>query len=173
MYNGIGVDGSTVTEFVPDYPNVQVDIGDPNGQTSADRLYSWFVYTTTTESGIRNWFGGIVAEDAANFRVITAILNLKLDNISATGVEFTGGHRLYRDDNATPLVSSTSGGGSITLFAGKVYTSVVSTASPVITGDISQVPAAVQSGMTAQGYTSARAVKLDTALTTSKFLALK
>jgi hypothetical protein len=173
VYNGIGVDGSTVTEFVPDYPNVQVDIGDPNGQTSADRLYSWFVYTTTTESGIRNWFGGIVAEDAANFRVITATLNLKLDNISATGVEFTGGHRLYRDDNATPLVSSTSGGGSITLFAGKVYTSVVSTASPVITGDISQVPAAVQSGMTAQGYTSARAVTLDTALTTSKFLALK
>ena len=173
VYNGIGVDGSTVTEFVPDYPNVQVDISDPNGQTSADRLYSWFVYTTTTESGIRNWFGGIVAEDAANFRVITPILNLKLDNVSATGVEFTGGHRLYRDDNATPLVSSTSGGGSITLFAGKVYTSVVSTASPVITGDISQVPAAVQSGMTAQGYTSARAVKLDTALTASKFLALK
>jgi hypothetical protein len=173
VYAGIGVDGSTVTEFVPDYPNVQVDISDPNGQTSADRLYSWFVYTTTTESGIRNWFGGIVAEDAANFRVITAILNLKLDNISATGVEFTGGHRLYRDDNATPLVSSTSGGGSITLFAGKVYTSVVSTASPVITGDITDIPAAVQSGMTAQGYTSARAAKLDTALTASKFLALK
>ena len=173
VYNGIGVDGSTVTEFVPDYPNVQVDISDPNGQTSADRLYSWFVYTTTTESGIRNWFGGIVAEDAANFRVITAILNLKIDNISAAGVEFTGGHRLYRDDNATPLVSSTSGGGSITLFAGKVYTSIVSTSSPVITGDISQVPAAVQSGMTAQGYTSARAVTLDTALTTPKFLALK
>lgn len=165
VYNGIGVDGSTVTEFVPDYPNVQVDISDPNGQTSADRLYSWFVYTTTTANGISNWFGGIVAEDAANFRVVTSILNLKLDNVSATGVEFTGGHRLYRDDNATPLVSSTTGGGSITLFAGKVYTSVVSTASPVITGDISQVPAAVQSGMTAQGYTSARAVKLDSIAT--------
>ena len=93
--------------------------------------------------------------------MVTSILNLKLDNLSATGVEFTGGHRLYRDDNATPLVSSTTGGGSITLFAGKVYTSVVSTASPVITGDISQVPAAVQSGLTAQGYTTARAPKLD------------
>lgn len=31
----------------------------------------------------------------------------------------------------------------------------------VITGDISQVPAAVQSGLTAQGYTSARAPNLD------------
>ncbi len=161
VYNAIAVDGSTVTEFTADYPNVQVDISDPNGQTSVDRLYAWFVYITTTESGIRNWLGGIVAEDAANFRVVTATLNLKIDNVSATGVEFTGGHRLYRDDNATPLVSSTTGGGSISLFAGKVYTSVVSTASPVITGDISQVPAAVQSGMTAQGYSSGRAGNLD------------
>ena len=163
VYNSIAVDGSTVTEFAPDYPNVQVDISDPNGQTSVDRLYAWFAYITTTESGIRNWFGGIVAEDAANFRVVTATLNLKIDNVSATGVEFTGGHRLYRDDNATPLVASTTGGGSISLFAGKVYTSVVSTASPVITGDISQVPAAVQTGLTAQGYTTARAAKLDNA----------
>jgi hypothetical protein len=140
-----------------------VDISDPNGQTSVDRLYAWFVATTTTADGIRNWIGGIIAEDAANFRVVTSILNLKLDNLSATGVEFTGGLRLYRDDNVSPLVSSTTGGGSITLFAGKVYTSVVSTASPVITGDISQVPAAVQTGMTAQGYTTTRAAKLDNA----------
>lgn len=161
VYNGIGVDGSTVTEFTPDYPNIQVDISDPNGQTSIDRLYSWFVSVTTSADGIRNWFNGIVAEDAANFRVVTSILNLKLDNLSATGVEFTGGQRLYRDDNASPLVASTTGGGSISLYAGKVYTSVVSTASPVITGDISQVPAAVQSGMTAQGYTSARAGNMD------------
>lgn len=161
VYDNIAINGSTVTEFAPDYPNIQVDISDPNGQTSVDRLYAWFVYNTTTADGIRNWFGGIVAEDAANFRVVTSILNLKLDNVSSTGLEFTGGHRLYRDDNATPLVSSTTGGGSITLFAGKVYTSIVSTASPVITGDISQVPAAVQSGMTAQGYTTARAPKLD------------
>lgn len=161
VYNGIGIDGSTVTEFAPDYPNIQVDISDPNGQTSIDRMYSWFVSVTTSADGIRNWFGGIVAEDAANFRVVTSILNLKLDNLSATGVEFTGGLRLYRDDNASPLVASTTGGGSISLYAGKVYTSVVSTESPVITGDISQVPAAVQSGMTAQGYTSARAGNID------------
>jgi hypothetical protein len=163
VYNTTGLDGSTVTEFAPDYPSVQVDISDPNGQTSVDRLYAWFVATTTTADGIRNWIGGIVAEDAGNFRVVTSILNLKLDNLSATGVEFTGGLRLYRDDNVSPLVSSTTGGGSITLFAGKVYTSVVSTASPVITGDISQVPAAVQTGMTAQGYTTTRAAKLDNA----------
>lgn len=121
VYNSIAVDGSTVTEFVPDYPNIQVDISDPDGQTSVDRLYAWFVSTTTTANGIRNWLGGIVAEDSANFRIVTSILNLKLDNIASTGVEFTGGKRLYRDDDLTPLVASTTGGGSITLFAGKVF----------------------------------------------------
>jgi len=121
VYNAIGVDGSTVTEFAPDFPNVQVDISDPNGQTTIDRLYAWFVSVTMTVDGIRYWVGGLVAEDVANFKVITSILNLKLDNVSASGVEFTGGKRLYRDDGATPLVASTTGGGSITLYADKVF----------------------------------------------------
>jgi hypothetical protein len=63
-----------------------------------------------------------VPEDAANFRIVTSALNLKIDNLSATGVTFADGRRLYRDDDASPLVSSTTGGGSITFFAGKVYT---------------------------------------------------
>lgn len=161
VYNGLGIDGSSVTEFVEDFPNIQVDINDPDGTTTVERLYAWFVDAQTTADGVRNWFGGIVPEDAANFRVIADILDLQIDNLSATGVAFSDGRRLYRDDGASPLVSSTTGGGSITLYAGKVYTSVISTASPVITGDIADVPAAVQSGMTAQGYTTARAPKLD------------
>ena len=139
VYNTLAVDGSAVTEFSADYPNVQVDISDPDGSTRVDRLYAWFVHTQSSEDGIRNWFAGIVPEDEANFRIVTATLNLKIDNVAATGVTFVDGRRLYRDDGASPLVGSTSGGGSITFFAGKVYTSVVSTASPVITGDIADV----------------------------------
>lgn len=167
VYNTIGVDGSTITEFAADYPNVQVDTSDPDGETRVDRLYSWFVYTQSTEDGIANWFGGIEADDIANFKIVTSILDLKIDNTSATGVTFVDGKRLYRDDDASPLVASTSGGGSITLFAGKVFTSVVSTASPVITGDIDDVPARVQSGLTSQGYTTARATRIDSLSTTS------
>jgi hypothetical protein len=123
VYATLGIDGSTVTEFTPDFPNVQVDISDPDGSTRVDRLYAWFVHTQSSNAdGIRLWFGGIVPEDAANFRIVTSILNLKIDNVSATGVNFTDGRRLYRDDDASPLVSSTTGGGSITFFAGKVYT---------------------------------------------------
>jgi hypothetical protein len=50
------------------------------------------------------------------------VLNLKLDNVASTGVTFTGGVRLYRSDGAAPVVASTSGGGSITLYADKVFT---------------------------------------------------
>ena len=164
VYASFGIDGSTVTEYVADFPNVQIDINDPDGSTRVDRLYAWFVYTQASdEDGIRQWFGGIVPEDEANFRIVTSVLDLKIDNASSTGVTFVDGRRLYRDDGASPLVASTTGGGSIAMFAGKVYTSVVSTASPVITGDISQVPAAVQTGLTAQGYTTARAAKIDNA----------
>lgn len=122
VYNSFGIDGSAVTEFVADFPNIQVDINDPDGSTCLDRLYAWFVHIQSSEEGIRNWFNGIVPEDEANFRVVTATLDLKIDNIAATGVIFTGNLRLYRDDGTAPVVASTSGGGSITLYAGKVYT---------------------------------------------------
>jgi len=161
VYNTNGIDGTTVTEFAFDYPNVQVDINDPDGTTTITRLYAWWSNEQTTVDGIRTLIGGLIAEDTANYKVINSIVDLKLDNAASTGVIFTGDLRLYRADGLAPVVSSTTGGGSITLYAGKVYTTVVSTSSPVITGDISQVPAAVQSGMTAQGYTSARAVNLD------------
>lgn len=161
VYNSNGVDGTTVTEFAFDYPNVQVDINDPDGTTNITRLYAWWANEQTTIDGIRTLIGGLIAEDTANYKVINSVVDLKLDNAASTGVIFTGDLRLYRADGLAPVVSSTTGGGSITLYAGKVYTSIVSTSSPVITGDISQVPAAVQSGMTAQGYTSARAGNLD------------
>jgi hypothetical protein len=174
VYAALGIDGSTVTEFIEDFPNIQIDVNDPDGMTRVDRLYAWFVNAQSSSAdGLRLWFGGIVPEDDANFRIATSILDLKIDNHAATGVAFVDGRRLYRDDGASPLVNSTTGGGSITMFAGKVYTSVVSTASPVITGDISQIPAAVQTGMTAQGYTADRAATLDKVLTVPKFIALK
>lgn len=139
IYNANGIDGTAISEFVFDYPNVQVDINDADGATTIARLYAWWANERTTEQGIRTLIGGLIAEDTANYKIITSRINLKLDNTASTGVIFTGDLRLYRDDGAAPVVSSTSGGGSITLYAGKVYTSVVSTASPVITGDIDDV----------------------------------
>jgi len=126
VYNSNGIDGTTITEFVFDYPNVEIDIDDPDGQTTLTRLYAWFANELTTEEGIRILTGGLIADDEANYKIITSVLDLKLDNLSANGVQFTGDLRLYRDDGNAPVVNSTTGGGSITLYAGKVYVSNLS-----------------------------------------------
>jgi hypothetical protein len=127
VYATLGIDGSTVTEFVFDYPNVQIDINDPDGATSIARLYSWWCKERATEDGIRTIMGGLIAEDIANYKVISSIIDLKLDNTASTGVIFTGDLRLYRDDGLAPVVNSTTGGGSITLYSGKVYVAEVGT----------------------------------------------
>jgi hypothetical protein len=154
VYNANGIDGTTVTEFSLDYPNVQVDINDPDGATTITRLYAWWASERTTEDGIRTLIGGLIAEDAANYKVITSVVDLKLDNVAATGVIFTGDVRLYRDDGLPPVVASTTGGGSITLYAGKVYTSIVSTDSLVITGDIADVAPSVWNAVLASYQTA-------------------
>lgn len=155
VYQTNGINGSTVTEFVFDYPNVQVDINDPDGTTTISRLYAWYCYERTSVDGIRLLGDGLLAEDTANYKVITSVIDLRLDNTSANGVVFTGDQRLYRDDGAVPVVSSTTGGGSITLYAGKVYV--------VATGGSALTPSE-----------SAKLMSLPTnALTTPNFLALK
>lgn len=121
IYNAIGLDGSTITEFSADYPNIQIDLNDPDYETTVHRLYAWWVYNLYSANGIYYWFGGLIAEDIANFKVITNILDLQLDNIASTAVNFTGGIRLYRDDGSSPVVTATTGGGSIILYADKVY----------------------------------------------------
>lgn len=115
IYEGNAIDGSTVTEFSADYPNVQVDINDPDNSTTVQRLYAWFVYNTSTEDGIRDFYGGMVADDEINYKIVTSILDLKLDNVAATPVVIIGA-RLYRDDSTTVIAS-----GSIQLDPDKAY----------------------------------------------------
>lgn len=117
VYNDNAIDGSGVAEFSPDYPNLQIDVSDGDGITSVKRLYAWWVDNLATEDGMRTFWGGLVAEDVANYRVVTATLNLKLDNTNPAPVLVVDG-RLYRDDGAT-VIASTSG--SIQMDPGKVY----------------------------------------------------
>lgn len=116
VYAANAVDGSTVTELTADFPNVQIDINDPDGLLSIKRVYAWYQYITSTEDGIRNFFGGLIAEDQINYKIVTSIVNLKFDNVSAIPVKIIDG-RIYRDDNTTVIAS-----GSIELDPGKAYT---------------------------------------------------
>jgi len=112
VYNSYGVDGSTITEFVWDNPNLEVDIDDPDNVSVAQRLGCWKTYYGTTEDGIRNLFGGITWETLNSIRINTTIVNLKLENVDTVNpLSITDG-RIYRDDGANVIAS---GSGSIHL----------------------------------------------------------
>lgn len=117
VYAANAVNGSTVTEFSADYPNVQVDITDPDGITSMQRLYAWYRYNEFSASGIEFFQSGIVADDPANYQIHASIINLQLDNKNAAPVLIIGA-RLYRDDGTTIIYS---GSGSIQLDPAKAY----------------------------------------------------
>jgi len=121
IYNTYAIDGSTVTKFEPDYANDQIDLKIGTNFFVAE-LYAWWVYNLTTINGIRDFVGGITAEDAANLRINANLVSIKLDNITATIVRQLDNIRIYRSDSAYPVVQPTSGGGGMDVnWQEKVY----------------------------------------------------
>ena len=112
IYNGYALDGSAITKFQADYVNNQIDLRIAT-DFLATELYAWWVYNLTTINGIRDFVGGITAEDAANLRINASIISVKLDNITATDLIQTDNIRIYRSDSVYPVVRPTSGGGGI------------------------------------------------------------
>jgi hypothetical protein len=106
-----------VTEFDTDFVNIEMDVSDPDGITTVQRIWAWYVYVMFSADGIRNWFGGIEAIDDVNYLIYKDIVNLKLDNVSVTPVRLTGG-RLYRDDGSTIISASSY---SIQIDPSRVY----------------------------------------------------
>lgn len=118
VYISNAINGSTITEFIPDGVNVQVDINDPDGVTDVQRLYAWLQWYMTTEEGIRsNFFGAVSAVDSANYLIDQTKANIKLDNISVMPVRVVGGN-LTRRDGATVIAAES---GSIQMDPGKAY----------------------------------------------------
>lgn len=112
IYNSYALDGSVITKFQADYVNDQIDLRIAT-DFLATELYAWWVYNLTTINGIRDFVGGITAEDAANLRINASIISVKLDNITATDLIQTDNIRIYRSDSIYPVVRPTSGGGGI------------------------------------------------------------
>jgi hypothetical protein len=117
VYAENGIDGSTVTEFSTDLANVQIDISDGDGVTSLQRLFAWYRYTVTTESGIQHIYKGIGASDASNYTINSSVIDLKLDNVSASPVRISGGYLSATDGDT--VIAATSG--SIQMDAGKAF----------------------------------------------------
>lgn len=114
-YAAWGIDGSTVSEFTLDVTGtVEIDADDADGVTTKTRLGAWYNYILTTENGIRYLYGAITFLSTAAIRINVSVLDLKIENISATmGLAFSDGDvRLFRSDG-TNLYASTSLPGSI------------------------------------------------------------
>ena len=112
VYNGMGIDGSTVTKFSADYIDNEIDL-DVASNFAMSEFYPWWVYNMTTENGIREFYGAIEAEDAANIKNDTTVLGLHWDNTTASNVYQTDNIRFYRSDGAYPVKDPTTGGGGI------------------------------------------------------------
>lgn len=114
IYITNAVDGSSVNTFTADYNNNEVDVVISNNFTSKE-FYAWWSYNLTTEEGIREFFGAINAEDVANYRINTSILNVMFDITTSDNIYQSDSARIYRDDDAYPVQNPTSGGGAIDL----------------------------------------------------------
>jgi hypothetical protein len=113
IYVANGVDGSLCDvsnggEFEADYPNVQIDLDDPDNTTSIQRLYAWAKYTESTATGIETFFGAIDADNSLSYTIHDAIADIYLDNTKTDGLRMTGGW-LYRDDGDIPVASTSTG----------------------------------------------------------------
>jgi hypothetical protein len=112
IYNAYALNGSSITKFQADYVNDEIDLKIAT-DFLATELYAWWVYNLTTINGIRDFVGGITAQDAANLRINTNIISIKLDNITASDLLQTDNIRIYRSDLVYPVARPTSGGGGI------------------------------------------------------------
>ena len=118
IYNDYGVNGSLITEFAWDGANLEVDVNDSDNVTQIQRVGAWYSYYITTATGISELFGAVSWESLNSVKIITANVNLELDNLK-TAPLLLGGGRLYRDDGATIINSSSN---SIQVDYSPVYT---------------------------------------------------
>lgn len=130
VYTGYSIDGSTVTEYSADYPNIQVDVTDPDNIFYIDRFYAWWKYNLTLEDGIRNFFGGVSAVNASNITINNAVVDIYFDNTKAVSARQADNIVIQRNDGAYPQVTITSGGGGL----GFYYTGVGYTVETGVSG---------------------------------------
>jgi len=102
IYNDNGINADNLTTLSADYPNVEIDISDGDGIADAREFYAFYVKQTTSSTGIEEWFGAIDAIDHMNYRVNTAVADIKLQNTGSTPLVISGA-RIFRDNGTSIL----------------------------------------------------------------------
>jgi hypothetical protein len=123
VYVANAIDGSTVTEFIADYPGFHINLSDPDGETTFQRLYARFRYVETTYDGLLYFAQGLSAIDESNYVNDVSIVDLTLKNINTAPAKITGGNMTR--SNGTTIIASDSG--SIQIDPGKAYLANAST----------------------------------------------
>jgi hypothetical protein len=121
-YADLAVDGSAVSEFAMDVPNLQVDANDVDGLSQKRRLVARWCYFITTDDGARYFWDALTLEDTGNCRINTGVLDLRVDNVGSLPLKFTDNdYRLYRDDGQDWIQHPPTGGFGISQSSDKVY----------------------------------------------------
>jgi len=168
-YNANAVDGSTITGFVIDDSNMRLEIasgtivayGGVNTLVIDGRkAYAYETYWLSTDAGLIDEARFIIAVDGVNLRFV----DFKLKNTTSGPVYPVIINNAYVVDDATGVSASLTDytGGPIHYAPDHMISNVVTVGGVnIITGDIADVPARVQTGLTSQGYTAARATHLE------------
>jgi hypothetical protein len=147
IYNTNGVDGSTVTNVSINDGTLRVSVS--TGSITWQQLYAYETYWLSTEAGIVDEGRFAVAVDPANY----LWYDFKLKNTTSPTVPLvvTGGYGRNADTGAALDMIDTTGG-TIIFAPDHVVAYAVGAEATV---------AIVQQGLTAQGYSTSRAPKLD------------
>ena len=141
FYISIGIDGSSRTEFSPDYVAGNVKI-----VTAADfygqNFMAWWTYNEATLNGLRNFIGKYTLIDEGNIRNNTTTGIVLFDNATTSNIKQIDNARIFRSDGGYPVKNPSSGGGSIDInWRNAVQTIAVGSA--VLPADITAIAAAV------------------------------
>jgi len=138
VYNSLGIDGSSRTEFTADYVNNQVDIivaSDFFGQN----FMAWWVYNEATLNGLRNFLGSYTLLDEGNARNNVDVVSVKFDNITASNIKQIDNARIFASDESYPVLNPSTGGGAIDI-NWRVPVQIINVeGSPVVTGSLEDV----------------------------------
>ena len=131
VYSSNGLDGSGITKFSADFSNDEIDLS-ANENFVAAEAYAFYCMQLTTAAGIEGFWGGVIAADSGNYKIITSVLSLFFDNTTTASKRQTDSARIYRDDDAYPVKEPTTSGYGIDVnWQNVVY--VVSTGGSALT----------------------------------------
>lgn len=167
IYAGWGLNGATYDQanggsFTMDGTNLQIDIDNSVTTGLKKALGAWTQYLMTLPAGLDTFYRAWDLLELNQIRQNVDIIGVLLDlPVSGAQFAFTDNEvNYYRSDFTLPYNIETGHGNIFMTYNAKPF--VATTASAyAITGDIDEVAAKVQIGLTAQGYTSVRAPLLD------------